>query len=219
MKHNKIQRRNPSVSLRVGAVLLAAGQGYRIGNRPKALLSLNGEPLLKHHLSALIQAQVDEIVVVTGFYHSKIESLIEPFSVKVVRNLNPSAGQTGSVRLGIEALKTHCDAVIMMLCDQPLVGLDEILSLISAFERRPHGEIVIPRVDGRRGNPVILSGNAIASILAEGPDMHCRRYMDEHPETVTYFDNQNSHFITDIDTLADLTAFREKTGRSLHLPS
>ncbi len=215
----KTQYRQPSAHLRIGAVLLAAGQGSRLGNRPKALIGLKGEPLVYRHLTALTQAKIDEIVVVTGFYHTRVEPIIEPFPAKIVRNLNPSAGQASSVRLGIETLGQNCDAVIMMLCDQPLIGEVEIHSLIAAFKQRAGGEAVIPRVNGRRGNPVILSGAAITSILAAGRHMHCRRYMDEHPEIITYFDSPNDHYITDIDTLTDLATFEQKTGCPLSLPA
>ncbi|MGA0927100.1 MAG: NTP transferase domain-containing protein, partial [Burkholderiaceae bacterium] len=48
----------------VGAVLLAAGQGARIGSRPKCLLELGGVPLIRRQLIALSGAGVDEVVVV-----------------------------------------------------------------------------------------------------------------------------------------------------------
>ena len=45
-------------ALRVGAVLLAAGCGARLGNRPKSLLQLDGVPLIRRLLSALTAAGV-----------------------------------------------------------------------------------------------------------------------------------------------------------------
>ena len=50
----------------VGSVLLAAGQGARIGSRPKCLLELGGVPLIRRQLIALSGAGVDEVVVVAG---------------------------------------------------------------------------------------------------------------------------------------------------------
>ena len=50
----------------VGAVLLAAGSGSRIGHRPKSLLELGGVPLIRRQLIALSGAGVDEVVVVLG---------------------------------------------------------------------------------------------------------------------------------------------------------
>ena len=50
----------------VGAVLLAAGAGSRLGNKPKSLLELDGVPLIHRQLAALSGAGVDEVVVVLG---------------------------------------------------------------------------------------------------------------------------------------------------------
>jgi len=75
--------------LRVGAVLLAAGEGSRLGKVPKCLLSLQGVPLIKRHMIALSGAGMDEVVVVTGHYHADVEPAVESFPVTVVRNSAP----------------------------------------------------------------------------------------------------------------------------------
>lgn len=204
--------------MRVGAVLLAAGQGTRMGNRPKALLQLQNVPLINRHLIALSGAGVDEVVVVTGFYHEQIEPLVHAFPVQIIRNEDPARGQASSVRLGVEAIGDRFDAVIMMLCDQPLVNAADITSLIAAFKKRPYGEIVMPCVNGQRGNPIVLSGKAIGDILAAGQNMYCRKYMDAHPELICHDETDNEHFVTDVDTEQDLAEFQRKWGFDLTWP-
>ena len=108
--------------VRVGAILLAAGEGSRMGGMPKALIELQGVPLINRQLIALSGAGVDEVVVVTGYHHDLVEPLVEQFPVRIARNLNPEQGQASSVRLGLEALGANFDAVIMALCDQPLIN-------------------------------------------------------------------------------------------------
>lgn len=203
---------------RIGAVLLAAGQGSRLGNQPKALLRLAGVPLINRHLTALNDAGIEKVVVVTGFYHEQVEPVAEQFSVQVVRNINPGDGQPSSVRLGIETLGSKFDAVMMMLCDQPLINTTDLTTLLTAFEERSFGEIVIPKVKGQRGNPVVFSGAAIGQMLADGQQMYCRKYIDQNPGQVIDFESDNSHYITDIDTLADITRFEQQTGLTLTLP-
>lgn len=204
--------------MRVGAVLLAAGQGNRLGNQPKALLRLQGVPLINRHLIALSGAGVDEVVVVTGYYHEQIEPSIQTFPVQVVRNESPEDGQASSVRLGIEAMGERFDAVIMMLCDQPLVNAADITALIAAFKKRPYGEIVMPEVHGQRGNPIVLSGKVIGEILAAGQNMYCRKYMDAHPELICHYKTDNEHFVADVDTKEDMITFEQKWGFELTLP-
>ena len=53
------------------AIILAAGRGSRMKNmtdeRPKCLVELGGKPLLEYQLTALRQAGINEIAVVTGY--------------------------------------------------------------------------------------------------------------------------------------------------------
>lgn len=202
----------------VGGVILAAGQGSRLGHRPKALLKAFGEPLIARHVRALNDAGISDIVVVTGCYHEQVEPIVRALNVRVVRNPEPLLGQSGSVRLGMQAVDTSHSAVIMMLVDQPLVDRIDISQLLGEFRQRSGGDALVPRVNGRRGNPIIVAGSLIAKMLAHSPTMYCRKYLDEHPEEVSYFDSDNDHFITDIDSFDDLVAFKERWGVELVMP-
>ena len=48
--------------VRVGAILLAAGEGKRMGGVPKALIELQGVPLINRQMIALSGAGVDEVL-------------------------------------------------------------------------------------------------------------------------------------------------------------
>ena len=118
----------------VGAVLLAAGSGSRMGHRPKSLLELGGVPLIRRQLIALSGAGVDEVVVVLGHYADRIEEAVKEFPVTLVRNPQPDQGQVSSQRLGLQALSGKLDAVIVALADQPLVGEQDYNDLIGAYK-------------------------------------------------------------------------------------
>ena len=62
--------------LRIGAVVLAAGEGARLGGRAKGLIEIDGEPLLLRALRVLSEVGVDEVVVVTGHYRSELSPLL-----------------------------------------------------------------------------------------------------------------------------------------------
>lgn len=205
--------------LRVGAVLLAAGEGSRLGGVPKCLLRLQGVPLINRHLIALSGGGVDEVVVVTGYHHAEIEPAVETFPVTVVRNPNPEAGQQSSVRLGLEALGTKFDVILIALADQPLLSSAEFTELIAAFKKRPLGTaIVYPEVNGQRGNPVVFSGEVVADLLATNQKIGCRKFIDENPMLVHQYRTENDRFILDIDTPEDLDAFEKRTGWKLTMP-
>ena len=209
--------------IRVGAVLLAAGEGSRMGNIPKCLIQLDGQTLLQRQLIALTEAGVDEVVVVTGHHHLAVERELEALKslnpMRVIRNAHANEGQATSVRLGIETLGSDFDAVIMALSDQPFIDSHDIKALIAAFKKRTVGEIILPMFNGQRGNPIMLSGSVMKTILASGAKMVCRNFMDQHPELVHQWQTQNDHYVVDVDTPEDLKALSKNTGLIFSLPN
>lgn len=203
----------------VGAVLLAAGSGSRLGYRPKSLLELGGVPLIRRQLIALSGAGVDEVVVVLGHHAPAIEAVVRDFPVTLAHNPAPDDGQASSVRVGLQALAGKLDAVIVALADQPLVNSQDIGALIGAFKKRGDAAMVVPRVAGEPGNPVVFEAALRDEWLAGDVDAACRRWRNDHPERVRWFDTDNRRFRVDIDTPEDLQGFAERTGHELRWPA
>ena len=208
--------------LRVGAVLLAAGEGARMGGVAKPLIRLQGVPLINRQLVALSGAGVDEVVIVTGYARDAIEAQVQTFPVTLAHNEAFRDGQQGSVRVGLAALSGPFDAVLVVLADQPLIGADDLTEMISAFKQRPAGHVVVPRVmvDGqaRRGNPIIMDDTARSQILEGDTQLGCRHFIERHPELVHVHETTNARFTTDLDTLADIERLAQRTGWKLELP-
>ena len=204
--------------LRIGAVLLAAGEGRRMGGVAKPLIRLQGVPLISRQLVALSGAGIDEVVVVTGHAREAIEEQVRSYVVTLAHNAAHADGQQGSVRVGLAALDGAFDAVIVMLADQPLIGAGDLTELIGAFKKRPAGHVVVPVVDGQRGNPIILDDVALARILASDTNLGCRHLIEREPELVYAFETANTRFVTDLDTMDDMAELARRTGWRLELP-
>ncbi len=204
----------------VGAVLLAAGAGSRLGHKPKSLLELGGVPLIRRQLIALSGAGVDEVVVVLGHHAELIEPVVMDFPVTLVRNLNPDEGQVSSQRLGLAALTGKLDAVIVALADQPLINAQDITALIGAFKKRPAGtSVVYPEVAGERGNPVMFTADVREQILAGAANVGCRQWQGANAAAVAPFVTDNRRYKVDIDTVDDLERFARDTGHQLRWPA
>ena len=207
-------------SLVVGAVLLAAGAGSRIGNRPKCLLELGGVPLIRRTLIALSGAGVDEVVVVLGHHAELIEPVVQEFPVTLVRNPRPDDGQVSSQRIGLAALTGKLDAVIVVLADQPLLGAPDISALIGAWKKRPEGlRVVQPWVGGERANPVMMGADVREEILAGDERLGCRQWQGTHPEAVLAWETDNRRYRVDIDSEDDVERFTQETGHVLRWPA
>ena len=200
----------PASKLRLAILLLAAGQGSRLGSIPKALLKKDGESLLKHLYQAAVAFSPVQFVVVSGFHAQAVEAELAMLGrdinlpIHLVLNPRPELGQSSSVRLGLESLEKNYDVLLIALCDQPAIGQQEIADLLNQFEQRKAGqEMILPMVGKQRGNPVLFSKKVIEDILAV-PAMVCRPFMDEHPELVRIFSTGNEAYILDVDTEEDI---------------
>jgi molybdenum cofactor cytidylyltransferase len=196
--------------LRLAVLFLAAGEGSRLGGHPKALLHQNGVTLLQQFSRAIQEFNPLEYIVVTGFHAQKIESEIAKlngpaeYPIRIIHNSFPEKGQPSSVRLGLESLQSEFDVLLIALSDQPMVGAKEVKELLDCYKKRQDGEeIVLPIVDGRRGNPVLFSHSAIADVL-ETPGLVCRTYMDIYPDKIREMYTINQAFAVDVDTPEDI---------------
>ncbi|WP_216219807.1 NTP transferase domain-containing protein [Polynucleobacter sp. AP-Latsch-80-C2] len=199
-----------SPNLRLAILLLAAGQGSRMGTFPKALIKKSGQSLLKRFCLAAQTLNPVQLLLVTGFHAPAIEGHLQSFinelnyPVKVLHNSQPDKGQGSSIRLGLESTTKNYDVLLVALSDQPEIGSAEIQALLEEYQNKdPDQEMILPMVDGQRGNPVLFSKKSIEAML-EIPGMVCRPYMDTHTEKVKQFITKNRAYLVDVDTEEDI---------------
>ena len=199
-----------SSNLRVAIVLLAAGEGSRMGSVPKALLQKDGKTLLERFCTAVKGLHPVEFVVITGFHATPIEQELNrlaklmDLSITIIHNENASTGQASSVRLALESLDSAFDVVAMCLSDQPQIGEHELIAMLNQFvDREPNQDVVMPMVAGQRGNPVLFSKKAVEEML-QIPGMVCRSFMDQYPNRIKILSSDNEAYVLDVDTVADI---------------
>ncbi len=204
--------------MRLGAVLLAAGEAKRMNGINKLALEMQGVPLLKRALISLSGAGVDEVAVVLGHHAEALEPLVRDFPVTVVRNDRYRDGQMTSVHAGLAALPGPFDAMLVCLADQPLLNAQDIQALIGAFKKRDKGIAVVPRVNGERGNPIVLDWAAREEILGGDANLGCRQFIERNPGRVASFDTANDHYVVDIDSQEDIRALEARLGLKFKIP-
>ena len=145
----------------VPAVVLAAGFSRRLG-RPKALVEVNGRPLVAWVVDRLFTAGCLPVVVVNADIEPQVRSMVPHASIVV--NQDPDAGRTGSLQVGLsfmrERLGYEPERLVMAPVDRPCWSVDILATLLT---RRGN---VAPMHDDRRGHPVVLDAGGIAAVLA-----------------------------------------------------
>jgi len=111
---------------KVSCIILAGGEGKRVGGADKGLIDYQDKPLVGHVID-IIAPQVDDIVISANRNTSRYQQ----YSVKVIsddseRYLGPMAG--------ISAALPHCqhDWVLIVACDTPFLPVDIVDNFFSA---------------------------------------------------------------------------------------
>ena len=191
---------NPS---RLAILLLAAGQGSRLGNIPKALLKKEGIPLIQRFWQEVSPLNAIESISVLGFYADQIKPLAEQYS-QVVINQQADRGHGSSVRLGLESLHTPFDLLVIALIDQPRITQTSLELLINGLEGQGNEiDALVPLCQGQRGNPIVMRRRAVLEIL-NIPAHTPRQWLDQHPTRVCFYETRKDAFIADVDTLDDI---------------
>src|SRR5262249_10428483 len=118
-------------ALPVGAVILAAGAGSRMG-RNKLLLQVGDQVLVRHVIEAAVEGGCHVINAV--YADESVREAIGPAATCV---LNPDAGrgQSSSLRVGLQSMPEEIAGALIMLGDQPLVGARTVGMLMRAWRR------------------------------------------------------------------------------------
>jgi len=185
------------------AIVLAAGTGSRFGGG-KLLATVAGKPLIQHVLDRLVEAGIDDAVVVLGDDADRVEQAIAWRGERQVRNPEPERGLASSLRVGMAALGPDVGAVLIALGDQPLVTDATIRSLLAA-PVDPARPVVVARYDGDRGrNPVIVRRAAFGLVEQATGDRGLGPLLETHPELVMEVPMSGTN--PDVDTRADLAS-------------
>jgi CTP:molybdopterin cytidylyltransferase MocA len=192
------------VSPRVAGVLLAAGDGSRLG-QPKATVLVAGQSLAELGVALLRAGGTDPVIVVTG------AAAVDLPGVTAVHNPRWREGMGSSFAAGLAAVPADCDAAVIALADQPLVGAASVRRLIAALAGG--SGVAVAAYAGRPRNPVLLAREhwAAATDLAEG-DVGARPFLRAHPELVTLVECGDTGLPDDIDTPADLDRIARLAG-------
>ena len=185
---------------RIAAVVLAAGSSQRMGAANKLHLPIDGTPLLRHSVKILLDASIDDIVVVLGYDHQTTRALIEDLPLEIVVNDAHASGQMSSVHCGLNALDETYDGVIIALGDQPALRSTDIEILIDAFVNRDGREVLVPTYRGERGNPIVISSNCRTEIVAGTRNLGCRKFIEKNPQLVEKIEMSNPAVVIDLDT-------------------
>ncbi len=190
----------------IGAVVLAAGQGTRMGPDGKLLLPLAGQPLLREAVDAALASQARPVIVVTGHRRSEVRAALAGLDVHFADNPRYAEGLGGSLAAGIGALPQDLDGAVVLLADMPKVRARHIDALMTAFTAAPPGSICAPVFGDRRGNPMLWPAALFAELRAIEGDAGGRVLLSRYADRIRAVPMADDGVLVDVDEPGDLAA-------------
>lgn len=195
------ESRGPPSVIPVTGVVLAGGQGRRMGNVDKGLQLLNGRPLVDWVLNRFVP-QVGEVLISAN----RNRDAYAAFGVRVVEDRVPGfAGPLAGMHAGLS--EAGYELVAFVPCDTPLLPQDLVARLMDPL-RNERVDLSVAKT-GTQPHPVIcLTRKRLLPHLAAFLD-HGGRKVDAWYSTLNVtevaFDDQPGAF-SNVNTLQELRA-------------
>jgi CTP:molybdopterin cytidylyltransferase MocA len=171
--------------MKIAAILLAAGEGRRIGG-PKALLPIGGDSFLARVAATLARPGVSRLIAVLGCQAERVRAEAgAPPEVTLVVNGAWREGMLGSILAGLEvAERDGAEAVLLQPVDHPLVEPATVDGVVAAL--RSGARIAVPSDGRRRGHPGGFARSTWGALRSAPAERGAKAVLAEHPDWVVH---------------------------------
>ena len=186
----------------IGIMVLAAGASTRMG-APKQLMLYRGKSLLRHTADIALSSCCRPILVVLGAQANRMKPQVNSLPIETIDNPNWSTGMGSSIQVGIKALlKIHLDleAVIILLCDQPLISPQLIRLLIGRY-RKTAKSIVACEYAQTDGVPALFDHSLFPKLLQLTGQTGAKQVIQTHSLEIARIPFPEG--VIDVDTPSD----------------
>jgi len=186
----------------VAAILLAAGQGSRMGGG-KLLLPIGDATVVERAAQSLIDVPVADLIVVVGTYGLAIKRQLSNFPARFVFNPDPLSEMAESIRCGLKVIDpARVEAFLILPADMPLVLPDTIRLLIDSL-LASNKSIAVPVFHSRRGHPVVFRSSLYETVLNFRSPQGIRPLVHGDPSKVLLVEVDDEGVIADLDNWDD----------------
>jgi molybdenum cofactor cytidylyltransferase len=164
----------PSVSI----LLLAAGASERFG-KPKQLLLFGGCSLLRRTAEMASSSRARSVLVVLGYQMERMRKELVGLPVEVIVNRQWKEGMASSIRAGVQKLPPSTEAVLITVCDQPLISVEILNTIMSVYESDGK-RLVASEYGGTLGVPALFHSEFYPHLLRLQGDKGAREIIYLH---------------------------------------
>ena len=184
----------------VVGVVLGAGESSRFGS-PKQLLPFGDTTLLGQVIRNANVSSLERIVVVLGRASGEVREALDFGRARVVENTAYGTGCASSLMAGLDAAGDDCEALFLLLGDQPGV-LPEFIDRAFSEWRRERPWAAVCSYRGRLGHPFIFSREAFDDLRGLHGDKAVWKLIETYPGRVQEIE-LDAGLPPDVDTPED----------------
>lgn len=204
----------------ITGVVLGAGGSSRFGS-PKQLLPFGDTTLLGQVARNANASKLDEVVVVLGRASEELRDSVDFGRAKVVENTAYGAGCASSLLAGMDAAGEECEAIVLLLGDQPGVRTEFVDRAIAEWRRERPWASVASYIDARKpetrgetipdsrraeraklGHPFIFDRGAFGDLRSLHGDKAVWKLIEAYPERISRIEIE-AELPPDVDTPED----------------
>jgi molybdenum cofactor cytidylyltransferase len=164
----------------VTGLVLAAGSSKRLG-QAKQLLPYGGAPLLGHVLQTARSCPFDQLLCVVGGASAEVRRWVDLREVEVVENEAYGEGCSSSIAAALEHVDARCEVLVLMLGDQPGVGVANVEALLDG---RGDAPVAACAYSDGRGHPLAFTRAMFGELAELQGDKGVWKLMDQHADEV-----------------------------------
>jgi molybdenum cofactor cytidylyltransferase len=171
---------SPSTERFLAGLVLGAGGSRRLG-RPKQLLPYGEGTLLGHVVGVARACAFEQLVVAIGGAAEEVRVRVDLSGTDVVVNEGYGQGCSSSIAAALGALDERCEAMVLLLGDQPGVTPATVNALRSG---RGDSPLAVCRYDDGRGHPIAFGRAVFADLARLHGDKGVWRLLDQRAAEV-----------------------------------
>lgn len=180
----------------IGALIVSAGLSSRM-KAFKPMLELCGSTIVKQLIKTFQNANITEIVIISGHQAQQLEEHLAEEQVTIIRNKQyAETDMFYSATLGIKYLSHRCDALFFTPVDIPLFTPATLLSMCVHLSNS-NCDILSPSYQQKKGHPMLMLSTAARKVILYQGDQGLRGAIRE------FQGNKNTLELPDIGTIID----------------
>lgn len=196
--------------MKTSAIILAAGLSSRMGDF-KPLMKLREKTVIENLIDSVIEAEIDEIIIVLGFRGKDVENHIKANYKcdlnKIIFVYNENYKETDmltSIKIGIRNL-SYCHGFYIIPGDMPAIKKDTFMTLKNSMIKAK-SEVVFATLNGYKKHPPLIDYNFKDTILNYEGEGGLREIWKIYKLNIKYVPVNDYGCVIDIDTKKDYEA-------------